>query len=65
MFINNAKFIVSNFSLLRLIVYRVMIFIEVIQRIIGIWAWASNFSGWWVPSIIGFTEAEFALSFDI
>ena len=65
MLVNNTSFVGSNFGLLRLVVYRIVIFIQVIQRIVGVGTWTCDFSGWRIPSVIGLSETEFALSLDL
>lgn len=54
----------TNFCLLSLIVYGVVVLIQVIQRrvLVGRWTW--YFSGWRIPPVLGLTEGVFAFSFD-
>ena len=65
MLINNTLIIISNSGLLCLVIYRIMVLIQVIQRFIRIWTGCSVFPGWWIPSVISLAKTKFALRFNI
>ena len=63
--IDDGFIVVSNLGLLGLIVYRIVVLIQIIQRCVFVRWWRGNFSGWWVPSILSLAETVLAFSFDV
>ena len=64
MLVNDAQIIVTNSSLLGLIVYGVIVLIEVIKWCILIRRWSCNLLGRGHPPILGFTEGILAFGLD-
>lgn len=62
--VNNARFVLPDFCLLGLVVHRVVVLIQVVQRRVLVRRGSRDFSGWRIPSVLGLAETVLALSLD-